>query len=127
VLRELPVLFRGIDAGREVSDVELPEGLAALTERLAFGRSTTSERFWKPGKHDGALAREVGKSIGLTVGPWKIEERGRIADLQFGTRLSAEAGEAGHGRECDAGRKREGGAHLHGAMVADGRPLQCDA
>ena len=96
VLGELPVLFRVIDAGREVSDVELPDGLAALTERLAFGRSTASERFRKPGEHDGALALEVGKSIGLAVRPWKVEGRSRIADLQFGSRLSAEAGEAGH-------------------------------
>jgi hypothetical protein len=125
VLGELPVFFCAIDAGREVSDVELPDGLAALTERLAFGRSTTSERFREPGEHDGAVALEVRKSIGLSVGPRKVEGRRWIADLQFRRRRSAEAGEPGHGRKRDAGRKREGGAHLHGAMVTDGRPLKC--
>ena len=61
VFGKLLVFFRRVDTRREVRDVELPDGFAALTERLAFGRSTAGEGFREPGEHDGAFALEVGK------------------------------------------------------------------
>jgi hypothetical protein len=61
VLSELLVLLRGVDTDREVRDVELPDRFAALTERLALGRSAAGEGFREPGQHDGAFTLVVGK------------------------------------------------------------------
>lgn len=63
VLSEFLVGLRVVDADREVGDVVLPDGSAALTERLAFGRSSAGEGFWEPREHDGALAFVIGESM----------------------------------------------------------------
>ena len=53
MLGELLVRLGIVDAGGEVDDVgEGPDGVAALTERLALGRSATGERFGEPGDDD---------------------------------------------------------------------------
>ena len=61
VRSKLLVLFGRVDARREIGNIELPDRFAALTERLAFGRSATGEGFGEPGEHDGAFALVVGK------------------------------------------------------------------
>jgi hypothetical protein len=61
VLCERLVRLRVVDADGVVGDVELPEGGAALTERLAFRCSSAGERFGEPGQHDGVLAFVVGE------------------------------------------------------------------
>ncbi|MCK6684869.1 MAG: hypothetical protein L6R30_20915, partial [Thermoanaerobaculia bacterium] len=60
-LRELRDLLDGIDARREVGDVELPDFCAALTERLAFLRSPTREGLGEPGQDDDTLASVLGQ------------------------------------------------------------------
>jgi hypothetical protein len=102
VLGELLVRFRVVNADGVVGDVELPEGIAALTERLAFGGSPTGEGLGEPGQHDGALAFVVGEFVRLAVRSLKVEWRRNVADLQLGTRLSPEADEGGSERERDA-------------------------
>lgn len=59
-LRERLIRLRWIYADREVRHVELPNRIAALTERLAFRRSSSGERLGKPGEHDDLLAFVIG-------------------------------------------------------------------
>jgi len=67
VLGELLVRLGIVDAGGEIDDVgEGPDVVAALTERLALGRSTTGERFREPGQDDG-LAFQRGETVRLPV------------------------------------------------------------
>ena len=54
--RELLVRLRRVDTDREICDVERPDLIAALTERLALGGSTAGEGFCKPRQHDRLLA-----------------------------------------------------------------------
>src|SRR5204863_2550308 len=79
----------------------------ALTERVAFGRSTTGERLGEP-REDDRLALHVRELVGLPVGPWQREIRGLIARLQFdlGGRLILCA----RHRRCQA---RKGGCCRH--------------
>ena len=65
-LGELRVGLEIVDADREIRGVELPQRRAALTERLALGRSTTGERFREPGQDDG-LAFQRGETVRLPV------------------------------------------------------------
>jgi len=84
VLGELPVRFRIVDTGREIYDVgEGPDVFTALTERLAFGRSTTGERLRKPGKHHG-LALVLREAVDLAIGALECERRGGIPGFQLG-------------------------------------------
>src|SRR5262249_40526121 len=46
------VVFRRIHADHEIRDVEVPNQFPALTERVAFGCSSTGEGFGKPGEDD---------------------------------------------------------------------------
>ena len=61
VLGELGVRLGVVNADGEVGDVERSDGFAALTERLAFRRSSAGEGLWEPRQDDGAFALEVGK------------------------------------------------------------------
>ena len=69
-LKRLGVLLIGVrrfNAGGEVGDVKFANILAALTERLAFGRSTTGKRLGKPRQHHGLLSFKIGDLIRLAV------------------------------------------------------------
>jgi len=81
-LREGLVRLGRVDADREVRDVEGADGIAALTERLAFRRSATGERFGEPGKDHRLLAFVVGEPVPLAVGPHQGEGRSRIANFE---------------------------------------------
>ena len=82
VLGELLVRLGIVDAGGEINDVgEGPDVVAALTERLALGRSTTSERFREPGEDDG-LALVVGQTMRLAVGSRERERRRDVAGFE---------------------------------------------
>jgi hypothetical protein len=104
VFGELLVLFRGIDADRVVGNVELPDGVAALTERLALGRSPAGEGFREPREHDDALACVIGETMSLAVRALKVEWRSNVSDLQFRARLLSEADQGGRERKGDACR-----------------------
>ena len=62
ICANLRVVLGVVDAGREVGHVVRPDQVAALTERLALGRSATGERLGEPGQHHRLLAREVGQA-----------------------------------------------------------------
>jgi hypothetical protein len=84
VLGELLVRLGIVDAGGEVDDVgEGPDVVAALTERLALGRSATSERFGEPGDDD-RLSLVVGETMRLAVGSLERERRRDVAGLEDG-------------------------------------------
>ena len=73
VLGKLLVGLGVVYADGVVGDVELSDGIAALTERLAFGRSPAGEGFREPREHDGALALVIGELMGLAVGARQVE------------------------------------------------------
>jgi hypothetical protein len=102
MLREFLVGLGVVKADSIVGDVELPDGLAALTERLAFGGSSAGEGFGKPGEHDGALAFVVGKLVQLAVRSLQTERRSDVAYVQLGTRLLPETNDCGSERERSA-------------------------
>ena len=66
-LGEPRVVLEVVDADHVIGDVEFPKQLAALTERIAFGRSTTGKRFWKPRKHDRLLALGFRQRVSLAI------------------------------------------------------------
>jgi hypothetical protein len=70
-LRERLVRLRLIYADREVRHIELPNRIAALTERLAFRGSSSGESLGKPSEHHHLLALVIGQPIGLPVGTWQ--------------------------------------------------------
>lgn len=79
---ELAICIRVVDAGGEVGDVEGLEGGAALTERPAFGRSSTGKRFGEPGEYDG-LPFVVCEPVNLAIGTRQRKRGSRIAHLKF--------------------------------------------
>ncbi len=82
MLGELLVRLGIVDAGGEIDDVgEGPDVGAALTERLALGRSTTGERFREPGDDD-RLALVVGQTMRLAVGSLEREGRRDVAGFE---------------------------------------------
>ena len=84
VLGELLVRLGIVDAGGEIDDVgEGPDVVAALTERLALGRSATSERFREPGDDD-RLPLVVGETMRLAVGSLEREGRRGVAGFEDG-------------------------------------------
>jgi hypothetical protein len=83
VLGKLPVGLGVVDADRVVGDVELPEGIAALTERLAFGRSPAGERFREPGQHNRAFAAVIRQLVRAAVRPGEVEPWRVIANLEL--------------------------------------------
>ena len=84
MLGELLVRLGIVDAGSEIDDVgEGPDVVAALTERLALGRSATSERFREPGDDD-RLPLVVGETMRLAVGSLEREGRRGVAGFEDG-------------------------------------------
>jgi hypothetical protein len=82
MLGELLVRLGIVDAGGEIDDVgEGPDVVAALTERLALGRSTTGERLREPGDDD-CLALVVGQTMRLAVGSLEREGRRDVAGFE---------------------------------------------
>jgi hypothetical protein len=67
MLGEFLVRLGVVHARREVGDVECANRVAALTERLAFRRSSACKRFGKPRQHHGALAFEIRERVRLAV------------------------------------------------------------
>jgi hypothetical protein len=85
-LGELLVRLGVVDAGGEVVDVELPDVVAALTERLALGRSTAGKGFREPGE-DHRLAAELRELPRLAVRADEREVGSCISHLQLHSRL----------------------------------------
>jgi hypothetical protein len=82
VLGELLVRLGIVNAGGEEDDVgEGPDVVAARTERPAFGRSATGERFGEPGDDD-RLALVVGQTMRLAVGSLERERRRDVAGFE---------------------------------------------
>ena len=75
------VRFLCIDADGKKRDVERPDFIPALTERLAFRRSTAAERLDKPDEHYRLLATEISQVIRLAVRSHERERRRRITGL----------------------------------------------
>ena len=87
----------------KVRDVELPNFFATLTERLAFGSSTTSKRLWIPGDHDGLLALEIGKRVGLAIASLQGKFGRVIASRQIGAGVGNRSGhpeQEANGEQC---------------------------
>ena len=82
-LGELLVVLGCVDANHVVRDVVLPNQIAALTERLAFGRSTTGERLREPREHDCLLAARLRQRVSLAVRSRRRERGGHVTNLQF--------------------------------------------
>jgi hypothetical protein len=81
-LGESAVLLGPIDAGGDVGDLEFPDLVSALPERLAFGGSSSRECPGEPGKNDGALTLELGQAMDSSVRAGKREARSRVSDIQ---------------------------------------------
>ena len=98
--RLVPLLaVPGIATGGEVGDVELPDVLAALTERLALGRSATSEWFWEPGDHHRLFAFEIRELVGFAIAAFEREVRRGVTrfDRRGRRRAARKNGEKSHG------------------------------
>ena len=109
VLREFLVGVRIVDACREIRDVlERTQIGAALTERLAFGRSTSGECGREPGKHHG-LAFVIRQAMNLAVGPLEREVWRAIANLQNGLRRRRGLRWRGALLDCSAERHNPAG------------------
>ena len=67
---EPAVGFGGVHTRCEQRDIELAQGIAALTERLTDGRSTAGEGFGEPGQHDNLLVAVVGQPVRSAVRSW---------------------------------------------------------
>ena len=81
-LGELRVVLERVGADHVVRDVVLPDEIAALTERLAFGRSTTGKRLGKPREHHRPLAFGFRQRVGLAIRSGRRERGGHVTDLQ---------------------------------------------
>jgi hypothetical protein len=88
-LRERPVGFWRVYADCKIRDVEGLDFVAALTERLAGGRSSSGKGLCEPGENHGLLAFKVGQAIGPAVRTRQIEWRCRIARLDVCRRKEA--------------------------------------
>ena len=97
-LGELLVLLGAVGADPEVGHVEVPDLVAALTERLALPRSATGESLGEPGQDDRLLVLVVRERVGLAVGSDQRERRrgGAWPELGgAGGRADEQAGESG--------------------------------
>jgi hypothetical protein len=109
VLGKLLVGLGVVYADRVVGDVELSEGLAALTERLALSCSSTGEGFRKPREHDGTVAEVIRQLMGLAVGSRQTEAGRRITNLQLhgGLPPTGDPGNSGKRGHNQSGRNLE--------------------
>ena len=83
VLGELGVGLGVVDADREVGHLERPNGVAALTERLALDRSTTGEGLGEPGQDDRAACRGSRRACACGRPIPQRERRRLVADLEL--------------------------------------------
>lgn len=72
---ELLVLVQRVDAHGKKRDIECPDLLAALTERLALRCSTSAEGSGEPGEHDRLLPAVIRQPVSPAVGPGQFEFR----------------------------------------------------
>jgi hypothetical protein len=77
------ILFDTVDAGGEVSHVKFTDGVAALTERLAFLRSATGKRLGIPGDHNRLFPLELFAGVGFAVATHHLELGSVVADGNF--------------------------------------------
>ncbi len=110
---EAGVVLVLVTACRKVGDVELLQGLAALTERLALGRSAPGERFGKPRNHHHLLIFEILQAVRLAIAPFECEVGRRVANLQFRRPCA---------RIHDAKRKRSDDTELQKCLHDDSPP-----
>jgi len=73
------VRVRRIDADGKIRDVECPDQIAALTERLALRGSAAGERFRKPRDHNRTHSGVIAKPIRAPVGRGQFEVWRHIA------------------------------------------------
>ena len=64
---EVSVFLDVVDAGGEVGNIEFTNEFAALTERLAFFRSATGERFGIPRNYKSFFPFELLRGIGFSI------------------------------------------------------------
>ena len=81
-----------VTTGGKVSDVELPNFFATLTERRAFGCSSTGKRLGIPGDYHGLLALEIGERVGFAVASLQGKIRRFIASRQIGAGIGDRSG-----------------------------------
>ena len=100
---EFCVGLRIVATRRKVGDVELADFLAALTERLTFGRSTTGESLRKPSNHNGPLVFEIRKPIGFAVAPLQSKVRRVVTGSEVSAGVTGRHGQgdqSGKGGTC---------------------------
>ena len=83
---KLRVGLRPIDARGKIPDAKLPQRLAALTERLAFGGSTARKRFREPRDDDRFVSGVVLQPINTAVGAGQREIGRGVARRQNNSR-----------------------------------------
>ena len=93
-LCKLGVFFDRVTTGSEVSDVEFAQSFAALTERLAFLRSSPGKGFGVPGDHKRLFAFELFVCVRLSVASDHLEIRDVVTNADFCISLF------GHERKC---------------------------
>lgn len=102
-LGKFRVRFDIVTAGCEISDVVFPNFFATLTERLAFGRSSTGKGLGIPRHDHGLLAFVVGEFVGLAVTSRHGEVRRVITDSKVGAGIGGQRSHSekkGHREEC---------------------------
>jgi len=83
-LGEAGVGIDRITTGRKVSDIELTQQLAVLTERNTLFRSAASERLRIPGNHHWLLAVKLGQRICFAIAANEFEIRSLVTWFELG-------------------------------------------
>lgn len=81
-LGKISILFDGIATSCEVGDVEFPDLFAALTERLAFGRSAPGKGFGIPSDNN-RLPFEFRQFVGFAVAAFEFKIRSGVTLFEF--------------------------------------------
>ena len=87
---------------RKIGHVKFADFRAALTERLAFGRSATGEGFGEPRQDDRLLSFVIGELVRFAVAPWQFEVRRGIAGFQRFARGCGSCAAAQQGSQTNA-------------------------